>query len=188
VNQQELTDLATDLRAYVCGSRDSKREVALLRRIRAFPQAMRLQILAPLLDLNATVSLVLVDRAQLSRAAYLAILQRGLDKADASSIYEWMAATVSHLGWRKVFAVLRQTLSTNPRRGASALYHAGGMVWGNPASHTLSGSLPADALDEFCQLVELYHRNGQVVCPDAQEFQLIRDRARSTPRSPQGLR
>jgi hypothetical protein len=146
---------------------------------------MRLQILAPLLDLNATVSLVLVDRAQLSRAAYLAILQRGLDEADASSMYEWMAATVSHLGWRKVFALLRQTVSTNPRRGASALYHAGGMVWGNPASQTLSGSLPADALlDEFCQLVELYHQNGHVVCPDARVFQLITDRARSTSRSP----
>lgn len=185
--QTELTDLAADLRAYVYGSRDSKRELALLRRIRALPQAMRLQILAPLLDLNATVTLVLVDHAQLSRAAYLAILQRGLDEADASSIYQWMAATVFHLGWRKVFAVLRQALSTNPHRGASALYHVPGLCRGDPASDTLSSSLPTDALlDEFCQLVELYHRNGHVVCPDTRVFQLIKDRARSAARSPQG--
>jgi hypothetical protein len=186
VSQQELTDLAADLRAYVCGSRNSKCEQALLRRIRALPQATRLQILAPLLDLNATVALVFVDRAQLPRPAYLAILQRGLDEADASSIYKWMAATVFHLGWHEVFAELRQALSRNPRRGASALYHVPGLCRGHDM---LSGSLPTDELlDEFCQLVELYHRNGHVVCPDEQTFHLIRDRARSTTRPPQGLR
>lgn len=186
MNQQELTDLAADLRVYVCGSRNSKCEQALLRRIRALPQATRLQMLAPLLDLNAPVALVFVDRAQLPRPAYLAILQRGLDEADASSIYEWMAATVFHLGWRKVFAVLRQALSRNPRHGASALYHVPGLCCG---SDTLSGSLPTDALsDEFFQLVELYHRNGHIVCPDAKVLRLIRDRARSMTRSPQGLR
>lgn len=111
LNQQKPADLAADLRAYVGGSRDSKRELGLLRRIRALRQAMRPQLLVPLLGLNVTVALALIDRAQLSRSGYLAVLQRGLDEADASFIYQWMVSTVFHLGWRKVFSVLRQARS-----------------------------------------------------------------------------
>jgi len=182
LNEREPTELAADLRAYVGGSRDSKRELALLRRIRALPQAMRRQLLVPLLDLNAGVALVLIHRAQLSRADYLAILQRGLEEADASFISKWMEATVVHLGWRKVFSVLRQELAVKPRRLAAALYHVPYLCRGK---QTLSGTLPTTALlDEFCQLVELCHRKGYVVCPDKQAYQVIRDRASRTTRSP----
>lgn len=170
--------MAADLRAYVDGSRDSKRELDLLQRIRALPQAMREPLLVPLLDLNATVALALIDRAQLSRAAYLAIFQRGLDEADASSIYQWMAATVVHLGWQKVFSVLRQALTVNPRLVAAALYHVPALCG---SEQTLSGSLPTTTLlDEFCQLVELCHAKGYMVCTDERAFQVIRDRARRT--------
>jgi len=116
-------DLATDLRAYVAGRRDSKQEQALLRRIRALPQPQRMEILAPLLDFKGSVALVLADRAQLSRGDYLAILERGLAEADASSIKFWLEATVRHLGWRKVFSILRGIAAPWPSPGASALYH-----------------------------------------------------------------
>lgn len=176
LNQQRLTDLAADLGAYVAGSRDSKRELDLLQRTRALPQAMREQLLVPLLDLNATVALVLIHRAQLSRAAYLAVFQRGLDEADASSIYQWMAATIVHLGWQKVFSVLRQELTVRPHRVAAALYHVPALCGGE---QTLSGSLPTTILlDEFCQLVVLCHARGYMVCTDERAFQVIIDRAR----------
>jgi len=136
--------------------------------------------LVPLLDLDATVALVLVDRAQLSKDAYLAILQRGLDQADASSIIHWLAATVAHLGWRKVFSVLRQELAVKPRRVSFALYHVPYLSFNKRFL-----SLPTTALlDEFCQLVELCHQKGYVVCPDAQAFLAITDRARRTTGSP----
>ena len=182
LNEQELTELSDDLRAYVGGRRDSKRELALLRKIRALPQAMRQQLLVPLLDLNAGVALVLIHRAQLSRAAYLAVLQRGLDEADASAISYWMSTTVVHLGWRRVFSVLRQELSVKPRRVAAALYHVPYLC---RSKQTLSGSLPTAALlDEFCQLVMLCHEKGYAVCTDREAFQAIRDRARQTTGSP----
>jgi len=100
-------ELAADLRAYVAGRRHSRQEEALLRRIRALPQSQRMEILAPLLDLKGLTALVLIDHSQLSRADYLAILKRGLAEADASSIKFWLEATVRHVGWRKVFSILR---------------------------------------------------------------------------------
>ena len=142
---------------------------------------MRQQLLIPLLDLNPTVALPLIARAQLSRADYLVVLKRALVDADASSISQWMAATIAHLGWRKVFSVLRQELVVKPRRVAMALYHVPHLC---SYEHTLSGSLSTPALlDEFCQLVELCHRMGYVVCPDEQAFQVIRDRTRRTTRA-----
>jgi len=177
LDQQEPTDLAGDLRAYLAGSRDSKRELALLRRVRAQPQEMRQQLLVPLLDLNTDVVLEIANRAQLSRAAYLAILKRGLDEADASSIRHWLAATVLHLGWRKVFSVLRQELAVKPRRVSFALYHVPYLSFDKPF---LSLPTTTALMDEFCQLVELCHRKGYVVCPDKPAFEVIRDRALRT--------
>jgi hypothetical protein len=115
-------DLAADLRAYVTGRRHSKQEQALLRRIRALPQSQRMQVLAPLLDLKGSTALVLAGRSQLSRGDYLAILKRGLVDADASSIKFWLEATVRHVGWRKVFSILRGMAAPWPSPGASAIY------------------------------------------------------------------
>src|ERR1700733_15601182 len=115
-------DLAADLRAYVAGRRHSKQEEALLRRIRALPQSQRMEILAPLLDLKGLTALVLIDHSQLSRADYLAILKRGLAEADASSIKFWLEATVRHLGWRKVFSILRGMGARGSSLAARAFY------------------------------------------------------------------
>jgi len=123
LDQSESSDLGVYLRAYVNGRRDSKREQVLLRRLRALPQSQRMEVLAPLLEINLSTALALVDRAQLSRAAYLAVLQRGLIQGNASSVKFWMKATLAHLGWRRVISALREALTTNPRGGAFALYH-----------------------------------------------------------------
>lgn len=144
-------DLAADLRAYVLGSRDSKQEQALLRRIRALPQSQRMELLAPLLDLKGWVALILADRAQLSRSDYLTILQRGLAEADANSIKFWLEATVCHLGWPAVFSVLRGMAAPWPSPGASALYHV-------PFMFRNVCPLPPSLKPEFVQLLELYNR------------------------------
>ena len=123
MDQSESSDLGVDLRAYVNGRRESKREQVLLRRLRALPQPQLMEVLAPLLEINLSTALVLVDRAQLSRAAYLAVLQQGLIQGNASSVKFWMKATLAHLGWRRVISALREALTTNPRGGAFALYH-----------------------------------------------------------------
>jgi hypothetical protein len=144
-------DLAADLRAYVTGRRDSKQEQALLRRIRALPQSRRMEILVPLLDLKRSTALVLADRSQLTRGDYLAILKRGLVEADASSIKFWLEATVRHLGWRRVFSILRGMSAPWPSPGASALYHL-------PFMFREVSPLPPSLEQEFVQLLELYDR------------------------------
>ena len=144
-------DLAADLRTYVDGRRDSKQELALLRRIRALPQPQRMEVLEPLLNFRAAVALVLADRAQLSRNDYLAILKQGLAQADASSIKFWLEATVRHLGWRTVFAVLRNMAAPWPCPGAFALYHL-------PFIFGELYPLPPSLQKAFFQLLELYDR------------------------------
>jgi hypothetical protein len=171
-------DLAVDLRDYVTGRRDSKRERDLLRRVRALPQAQRAEVLLPLLDLNPRVALVLVNRAQLSLASYLTVFKQGLIKGDASSVKWWMEATVPHLGWRRVFSVLRGALADNPGRGASALYHVPLLCRHNAPQPALSGPLPTAALAlEFHQLVVLYQESGHTVC-DESSFKRIKDALR----------
>jgi hypothetical protein len=165
LDQSESSDLDVDLRAYVSGRRDSKREQALLRRLRALPQAQRMEILAPLLEANLGTALVFVDRAQLSRAAYLAVLQQGLIRGNASSAKCWMKATLAHLGWRRVISVFREALTTNPRGAAFALYHLPYFFRDNAPSRELH--------IELLQLIVLYHENGHRVVPES-DFDRIR--------------
>jgi hypothetical protein len=143
-------DLADDLRTYVAGRRDSKQEQALLRKIRALPQPQRMEILAPLLKTHWREALFIAHRAQLSRSDYLLIFKRGLVEGDASSIAVWMKATVSHVGWRTVFSVLRKMAAPWPCPGALALYHVPFLF--------RDYSLPPSLNEEFTQLVELYER------------------------------
>lgn len=144
------TDLAADLQAYAAAARrDSKQEQALLRRIRALPQPERMEVLAPLLNFRGWIALSLADRAQLSRRDYLAILKRGLEEADASSIQLWLKATARHLGWQRVFAVLRDMVAPWPCRGALALYHL-------PYIFGELFPLPLSLNREFVQLLGLY--------------------------------
>jgi len=169
LKQSESSDLAVDLRAYVSGRRDSKREQVLLRRLRALPQQQRMEILAPLLENNLSMALVFVDRAQLSRAAYLAVFQQGLIQGNASSVKIWMKATIAHLGWRRVILALREALTTNPRGGAFALYHVPYFFRDNAPSRELRL--------ELLQLIVLYHEKGHRAVPES-DFDKIKNTLR----------
>ena len=166
MDPSESSDLGVDLRAYVSARRDSKREQALLRRLRALPQAQRMEVLAPLLEANLRTALVFVDRGQLSRAAYLAVFQQGLIQGNASSVKFWMKSTVAHLGWRRVISALREALTTNPRGGAFALYHVPYFFHDNAPSRALRL--------ELLQLVVLYHEKGYRAVPES-DFDRIKN-------------
>ena len=143
-------DLATDLRAYVAGRRDSKREQALLRRIRALPQPQRMELLAPLLKARWHGALSMADRAQLKRRDYIVIFKQGLTEGNASSIKLWMKATVRHIGWRTVISILRDVAAPWPSPGAFALYHMPFLFSDYP--------LPPSLRKECVRLLELYER------------------------------
>jgi hypothetical protein len=148
LSQSSSSDLASDLRAYVGGRRNSKRESELLRGLHGLPQQERGALLLPLLELKTGAVFALVDRAQLSRADYLEVLKRGLAEAKGESIRYWMDATVPHIGWRKTFSLLRQSMATNPCVGAMALYF---VPWVCRGKGQLSGSLPTRELAlEWC--------------------------------------
>lgn len=164
MSQSSSNDLGADLRAYGVGRRDSKKESELLRRLRALPQPQRRALLLPLLELKRRAVLVLIQRAQLSRSDYLEVLKRGLSEIRNESIRYWMDATVPYIGWRKTFSVLRETMATNPRAGAMALYY---VPWVCRGKGQLSGPLPTPELTLECfRLIVLYHENGHRVVDD----------------------
>jgi hypothetical protein len=118
----------------------------------------------PLLELKRSAVLALIHRAQLSRSDYLEVLKVGLNGAKGESIKYWMDATVPHIGWRKTFSVLRESMSTNPRRGAMALYYVPRVCRGKGQ---LSGPLPTPELALECvQLIVQYQENGHRVVDD----------------------
>ena len=163
LSQSSPSDLASDLRAYVGGRRDSKKESELLQRLRALPQQERAALLLPLLELKRCVVLVLINSAQLSRSDYLEVLKRGLNEVKSDSIKYWMDATVPHVGWRKTFSVLRESMATSPRTGAMALYCVPWVCRGKG----LSGPLPTRELALECsRLIMRYHENGYRVVDD----------------------
>jgi hypothetical protein len=163
LSQFSSRDLASDLRVYVEGRRDSKKELELLRRLRALSQQERSALLLPLLGLKRGAVFVLIHRAQLSRSDYLEVLKRGLTEAKGESIRYWMDATVPHIGWRKTFSLLRESMATNPRVGAMALYFVPWVCRGK----RLSGPLPTRELALECvRLIVQYHENGYRVVDD----------------------
>ena len=109
--------------------------------------------------------LVLIHRAQLSRSDYLEVLKRGLTEAKGESIRYWMDATVPHIGWRKTFSVLRESMATNPRAGAMAL---GSVPDVCRRKGQLTGPLPTRELALECiRLILQYHENGHRVVDDS---------------------
>src|SRR5262249_21816375 len=143
-------DLAADLRSYATGRRDSKKEQSLLRRIRALPQAQRMEPIALLLNSHCPAALSMADRVQLRRGDYVLIFKRGLAEANASSIKLWIRATVRHIGWRTVISILRDVAAPWPSPGAFALYHMPFLFPGYP--------LPSSLKQDCVQLLELYER------------------------------
>jgi len=164
-------NLAADIRAYVTERRDSKRERDLLHAIRALPRAERLQALAPSLELNARTTLELIDRAQLPQSDYSEILKRGLREADASSVTLWLRATVPHLGWRKVFQILRKAAAPWPSGGAFAIYHL-------PYCFAEFLRLPSQLQPEFCRLIEMYDGLAPLPFLDREKRKTIAETAR----------
>lgn len=164
-------NLAAEIRAYVTERRGSKRERDLLHAIRALPRAERLPALTPSLKLNARTTLALIDRAQLRKCDYSEVLQRGLHEADASSIALWLRATVPHLGWRKVFQILRKAAAPWPSGGAFAIYHL-------PYCFAEVLPLPTQLQPEFCRLVEMFDGLGPLPFLDREKRRIIAETAR----------
>jgi len=151
---------------YVGMRRDSKKESGLLRKLLALPREQRRTLLLPLLELEPGTALVFIHRAQLSRSDYIEVLKRGLTEAKGESIKYWMDATVPHIGWRKTFSLLRESMTTNPRVGAMALYFVPRVCRGKGQ---LSGSLPTRELALECvRLIVQYHDNGHRVVADSE--------------------
>jgi hypothetical protein len=117
------------------------------------------------LELKKRSILVIIHRAQLAPSDYLEVLKQGLNDVKNEPIQFWMDATVPHIGWRKAFSVLRESMATNPRAGAMALYLVPVVC---RRKGQLTGPLPTRELALEClRLILQYHENGHRVVDDS---------------------
>lgn len=107
---------------FVGARRDSIRERALARELRALPEAERFEFIRELLETNASYGLVMVRRC-LRRPEHARILITcALRTADASSIRCWLEALVPKLGFRQTMQLLDEHLESDLAGVSKARY------------------------------------------------------------------
>ncbi len=96
-------------------------QTALQQRLRNFPEEDRFNEINAILDRNVVVGLKLVNLLK-NRKYFNLLLERGLEKANASEIEIWLKYLVPHIGFRRVIAILSSKLSEQPDAVDKALY------------------------------------------------------------------
>jgi len=96
-------------------------QTALQQRLINFPEEDRFNEINAILDRNVVVGLKLVNLLK-NRKYFSLLLERGLEKANASEIEIWLKYLVPHIGFRRVIAILSSKLSEQPDAVDKALY------------------------------------------------------------------
>jgi hypothetical protein len=96
-------------------------QTALQQRLINFPEEDRFNEINAILDRNVVVGLKLVNLLK-NRKYFNLLLERGLEKANASEIEIWLKYLVPHIGFRRVIAILSSKLSEQPDAVDKALY------------------------------------------------------------------
>jgi hypothetical protein len=96
-------------------------QTALQQRLINFPEEDRFNEINAILDRNVVVGLKLVNLLK-NRKYFNLLLEKGLEKANASEIEIWLKYLVPHIGFRRVIAILSSKLSEQPDAVDKALY------------------------------------------------------------------
>jgi len=96
-------------------------QTALQQRLINVPEEDRFNEINAILDRNVVVGLKLVNLLK-NRKYFNLLLERGLEKANASEIEIWLKYLVPHIGFRRVIAILSSKLSEQPDAVDKALY------------------------------------------------------------------
>ncbi len=111
---------------YVTKFRNSDMERHLASELRKQPEEERLRFVQEVLASghrgSFAVALWLAKTCLRDRRSFEAILNQGLDQADASVIKHWLEAVVNGLGFRRVVAILSTRLRVDPTSVIRARY------------------------------------------------------------------
>jgi hypothetical protein len=107
---------------YVARPRDGWRERELQRHLRTMTQDEAFAFISEFIERDLTVGLELARRCLREPARFEQILRRGLERADASSIQQWLRCCLPPLGERRLVAILMHAAEDNPAGVRKALY------------------------------------------------------------------
>jgi hypothetical protein len=115
--------LASEIKLYAAGRRETEREKELLHLLRQEPEEDRYEIIQGVLSIRHLLGL-LFARKCLSKPKYFnAILIEGIQIADAHGIQFWLECTVAPLGMKRVLYILEEMVKVNPVGVEKVLYH-----------------------------------------------------------------
>ena len=107
---------------YLCKPRDSKRERALLHRLREMPEEERYDIVRKLLVQDKGIGLLMARGSLRQKRHFEEILEMGFQEGDASTLLPWLECAVPKLGFRKVILALGNRMESDPVSVDNALY------------------------------------------------------------------
>ena len=95
-----------NLEDYIGRRRDTVRERELASLLRKMPEPERFEYIQQAMRKHIVVGLELANSCLQHKTYFLALLQEGLENADASSICWWLEVALPHLGSRRVLIEL----------------------------------------------------------------------------------
>lgn len=97
-------------------------ERELSQKLRAVPEAERLQFIQDFALFNTVVALEIAQKCLCERRSFEVLLDRAIDEADPSGLRYWLACVMPRLGFRRVVSILREQARTRADRVALAAY------------------------------------------------------------------
>lgn len=106
----------------ISGDWELVEEKGLQKRLMNLPEAARFDEITALIERDIVMGVKLANSVLKHKIYFERLLELGLDKANASEIELWLNNSVTHLGFRRVIAILSNKLSSNPQAVAKASY------------------------------------------------------------------
>ncbi len=107
---------------YANRRRDPGWELELARTLRSISEQERLEFIQEWILCQPSLALLFAHKCLQRRRSFYAILQYGLDHANASSISAYLDCVVPRVGFRRAIAYLSKELPRNPKAVGKALY------------------------------------------------------------------
>lgn len=146
---------------------------ALQRRLMSLPEGARFDEINTILDRDSVIGLKMAKAVLKNKQYFQLLLERGLEKANASEIELWLKYLLPRLGFRRVIAILSEKLSLEPHKVDKAIYWLPKFIpKGNEQAEILLKQLLMRA-KQMHQEQQMLGEEYKTVNPSGQVYKLI---------------
>jgi hypothetical protein len=103
-------------------SQIQKNQDEIIRRLLTLAEEVRFEEVNQLLDTDVLSGLQIANSVLRDKKYLVSIFEKGLNRADASSIQYWLKYLIPRLGFRRVVGILSEKLQDRPQEVAKATY------------------------------------------------------------------